>query len=185
MKKKELRTTTCEVRADQEHRRIIGHAAVFEQATDIAGLFNEKVSRDAFNDAIADQNIMALFNHDPNKVLGRTGNGTLKLSIDETGLRYEIDLPDTATGNEVLELVNRGDISKSSFGFRTIEDSYDKETNTRTLLKVELFDVSPVTYPAYDGTDVAVRSIENTKAADRAAKAKRLWSLYTEGKERK
>lgn len=177
-KERERRTVSFEVRADEESRKIVGHAAVFDQAADIGGWFNEVIDRGAFDEAMGNDEIMALFNHDPNLVLGRTGNGTVKLTTDDTGLRYEIDLPDTPTGNEVLELVRSKTIHKSSFGFRVLEESYDYDTDTRTILKVELFDVSPVTYPAYEGTDVSARSIEGKEAAKRAAKAKRQWSLY-------
>ena len=163
---RERHTFDCEVRADVERRVIRGHAAIFDTTTSIGGHFDERVDRRAFNNAmasLAENNVMALFNHDPNQVLGSTRAGTLRLSIDDTGLQYEVDVPNTTVGNDLLELVRRGDISKSSFGFSTVEDKWDREKRLRTLIDVKLFDVSPVTYPAYEGTDAGLRSLQEAE----------------------
>jgi len=96
-------------------------------------------------------------------VLGRTTSGTLRLSTDSVGLRYEVDLPDTSIGRDIAELVKRGDITGSSFKFEILGEKRFKENGTeyRTIEDVQLFDVGPVTYPAYEATSVALRSDES------------------------
>jgi phage head maturation protease len=92
-------------------------------------------------------------------VLGRNKAGTLTLIEDEVGLRMEIDPPDTQTGRDVLAMIRRGDIDQASFGFQTIRDDWEQleDQVLRTLIEVKLFDVSPVTFPAYPQTTVQVR----------------------------
>jgi HK97 family phage prohead protease len=103
-----------------------------------------------------------LWNHDLSNILGRTKSKTLRLSADVTGLRYEIDLPNTTLGRDVGELVARGDVTGSSFAF-SVRANGDNVTRTkegiyvRSINAVDLFDVSPVTVPAYDGTSVQAR----------------------------
>jgi hypothetical protein len=97
--------------------------------------------------------------------LGRNRAGTLKLSEDERGLKIEIDPPDTQFARDLMVSIERGDISQMSFGFETIKDSWERSAegnnlDIRTLEKVRLWDVSPVTFPFYKETDVAVRSHE-------------------------
>jgi hypothetical protein len=105
-----------------------------------------------------------MFNHDPNFVLGRTKAGTLTLTEDEIGLRYDITLPNTLAAKELHESIKRGDISQSSFAFRVVKDSWPSvrsgEMPLRQIEDVELFDVSPVTYPAYEDTTVSARARE-------------------------
>ncbi len=142
--------------------RIVGHASVFGQEADIGGWFREKVAAGAFRRALAEDDVRALFNHDPNIVLGRNRAGTLKLTEDEVGLAYDISPPDTLAARDLLTSIERGDVSQSSFGFRVLREEWDDRSDPplRTILEVELFDVSPVTFPAYPTTDVAVRSLE-------------------------
>jgi len=151
-----------------ESRTIEGYAAVFDAESLPMGWFEdwtEKIDKDAFSEVLEDTDTRALFNHDSNLVLARVPN-TLKLSVDERGLKYEFEAPNTTTGNDLLEMVKRGDISQSSFGFTVKEQkwTYSDDKNlpsVRTILKVEkLYDVSPVTWPAYPDTTVAKRSIE-------------------------
>ena len=140
---------------------IKGHAAVFDQlSTPMLG-FREKIAPGAFRDSVkGGDDVRALFNHDPNYVLGRTKSGTLTLREDNRGLAVEIHPPDAQWAKDLLTTIRRGDVDQMSFGFKVIEDSYegDGESRVRTLRKVELFDVSPVTYPAYPDTDVSVRA---------------------------
>lgn len=156
-----------EVRADGDGPRIVGHAAVFNQYTDL-GWFQERVLPGAFADSIQADDVRALWNHDPNFVLGRNRSGTLKLYEDERGLAIEIDPPDTQTARDLMTLMKRGDITQMSFGFQTLEDSWSygegSDPDKRDLVKVRLWDVSPVTFPAYTNTDVAVRSLEDWRA---------------------
>jgi len=173
-------TSPAELREEGEGtRRIEGHAAVFGEWTTIRSMWGdweERIDSHAFDDAMTDD-VRALFNHEPSRLLGRTKAGTLRLSIDNTGLRYSIDPPNTSTGRDVVELVARGDVDQSSFAFEVIEESWDfeGEVDRRTILKVRLYDVSPVTYPAYEGTDVALRSAPSArdKARNRDAEKRR------------
>jgi len=165
MNNKEVRHISPEFRAFTEDgvKRISGYAAVFESWSEDMGWFREKIARGAFTDALTKGDTVALFNHDSNIVLGRRSSGTLRLKEDEKGLYMEVDLPETQAANDLYKLVERGDIKSQSFGFivETNEWRYGQNgaPDERTIIKVrELFDVSPVTYPAYPDTSVAKRS---------------------------
>jgi hypothetical protein len=153
---------------DGEAARLIGHAAVFNQVAS-GGWFREKIAPGAFADSLQTDDVRALFNHNPDYVLGRNKSGTLKLAEDETGLVSEITPPDTQQARDLLVSIERGDITQMSFAFQTITETWEKgdggEADLRTLVKVKLYDVSPVTYPFYDGTDVAVRSHDQWRSA--------------------
>ena len=162
--KQERRTLHSEFRVEQREdgkKLIRGHAAVFNVETDL-GWFRERIAPGAFRESIETDDVRALFNHDSNFVLGRNKAGTLVMREDERGLYVEIDPPDTQAARDLVTSIERGDISQMSFGFQTIKDSWETEENAakdlRTLEKVKLWDVSPVTFPAYQETDVAVRS---------------------------
>lgn len=145
-----------------------GYAAVFYRADDPGteyGLWAgavERIMPGAFDKAIEGDDVRALFNHDSNYLLGRTTSGTLRLSVDKIGLRYDIDLPDTQVGRDTATSADRGDISGSSFAFAIRESGAEWRRENgieiRELRELELFDVSPVTFPAYKSTTVAVRS---------------------------
>lgn len=158
----EYRIFTSEVRVAKDGKpQIRGYAAVFDAPTDL-GWISERIAPGAFTDAIASgQDVKCLFNHDPNQVLGRTKSGTLRLKEDNTGLHYECDIDKgTSVGKDVHAHIDRGDIDQCSFGFvvRDEEMNYDGEKPLRTIKKVDLYDVSPVTYPAYPTTSVEARS---------------------------
>jgi len=108
--------------------------------------------------------VVALLNHDQNFVLARN-NKTLKLEVDHIGLRYEFEAPNTTAGNDLIENLRLGNISKSSFAFTVEQDDWEFKSNEpdkRTITRVKrLFDVSPVTYPAYPDTTVGQRSRQN------------------------
>ena len=148
-------------------RTVSGYAAVFNSPSEDIG-FIEIIEPGAFRDAIPTSDIRALFNHDPNLILARTASGTLKVSEDAKGLRYEFEIPETTFGNDFRIMLQRGDVSQSSFSFTVKEQAWEtkKMENgdtqyTRRVKKVErLYDVSPVTYPAYPDTEVALRSLE-------------------------
>jgi HK97 family phage prohead protease len=175
-----------ELRAAKDGKRTIsGHAAVFNKDSEPMYGFVERVAAGAFTKSIKEDDVRALFNHDPNLILGRNTAGTLRLSEDETGLAVEIDPPDTQTARDLLVSLERGDISQMSFGFYTRKDewTYDQKTGTttRTLLDCQLFDVSPVTFPAYPDTDVSVRSLEEiAEAGKRAIEAARAAAMPTQ-----
>ncbi|QEX18506.1 Prophage pi2 protein 32 [Hypericibacter terrae] len=147
-----------------------GHAAVFNKLSENLGGFREQVAPGAFLETIQKDDIRALFNHDPNFVLGRNRSKTLTLSEDARGLAIEIEMPDTQTIRDlVVAPIQRRDVSQMSFGFAVRAGGQDwgddgKGNMIRTLKQVRLFDVSPVTFPAYPQTDIAVRSLTEWKA---------------------
>jgi HK97 family phage prohead protease len=171
IKTEERRIVVGELRAitgDGGGQKISGHAAKFDQLSEDLGGFRERIAPGAFAKTIQSADIRALWNHDANIVLGRNKSGTLRLSEDSAGLAYEVDAPDTQLVRDmVLAPIARGDVNQCSFGFFTVSDKWAKVDGewVRTLLEVELFDVSPVTYPAYPQTDVAVRSLKAAQDA--------------------
>ena len=159
----ERRTFAVELRAggDDAAKLITGHGAVFNQEAEIWDGIYEVVRSGAFAKTIQEADVRALFNHDPNFVLGRNKAGTLRLSEDEIGLRYDIDPPDTTWANDLYTSIKRGDITQSSYAFLPVKESWtqrDDGSELRELLEVRLFDVSPVTYPAFVGADTQARS---------------------------
>ena len=124
--------------------------------------FKEKVRSGAFVDSIAKDDIRALFNHDPNYVLGRNRANTLELMEDSVGLKVRIYPPNTSWAKDLATSIRRGDINQMSIGFVVEEDEWSSVDgiDTRELKKVRLFDVSPVTYPAYTSTDVGIRAMQ-------------------------
>jgi HK97 family phage prohead protease len=171
-----------ETRADGS-KAITGYAAVFHRDGEPGTEYRlgpdivERIAPTAFNRAIQEKHdARALFNHDPNMLLGRASAGTLRLSVDQRGLRYEIDIPDTNVGKDVATSIARGDLSGSSFAFRINGKGGQrfekgKEQDVRNIIDVDLFDVGPVTYPAYEGTTTGLRSRE----CDDAIKARDEW----------
>lgn len=158
-----------EQRAGAKNRKIAGYAALFNVETEIAGAFREKVAPGAFRNAIAEDDIRALINHNPERVLGRNKSGTLRLEEDGKGLRFEIDPPETEAARELVHLIERGDVSGASFGFqaRGEEWNHDSRKPLRTLTDVRLLDVSIVTFPAYADAGVALRSLAANSAEKR------------------
>ena len=163
-----------EERADGMGPKITGYAAVFDKWSEDLGGFKEKIRSGAFKKAIGKSDVRGLFNHDSNYVLGRQSNGTLTIKEDKNGLWMEIDPPDTQIIRDlVLAPIKRGDIKEQSFAFvvanggdewKNLHGEKPDEPVTRTITEVdELFDVSPVTYPAYPDTSVALRSMDKAK----------------------
>lgn len=146
-------------------KKIVGHAAVFNQLSEDLGGFREQIAPGAFKNSLKNADVRALWNHDPNFILGRNKAGTLYLNEDKTGLAIEILPPDTQFARDLIISMERGDVTQMSFGFRTVKDKWETQDNNdiRTLIEVDLFDVSPVTYPAYPQTDVALRSLNSWK----------------------
>jgi HK97 family phage prohead protease len=156
---------------------IRGYAARFNSpSSPIGGRFIERIAPGAFDDVLADD-VRALINHDPSLILGRSIAGTLRLSVDGQGLAYEVDLPDTAYARDLATSIGRGDINQSSFGFSLELDGEewsrgDNGMKVRTITKVKrLYDVSPVTYPAYPEATVGLRSLQRFEEAESQATA--------------
>ena len=167
----ERRTFKVELKADSKNGAPImrGIAAVFNSLSEDLGGFREMIAPGAFRDAIVTSDVRALYNHNPDMVLGRTKSGTLKLEENDTGLAFEVEPPDTSFARDLQVSMQRGDIDQCSFGFTvekggaTIERSSDGIL-VRTINKIKaLYDVSPVTYPAYAQTSCAVRDTVSLK----------------------
>lgn len=161
-------------------RTLKGYAVVFGMETTIAGCFIESIAEGAFSACLAARpDVRALFNHVSSEILGRTLSGTLRLAEDAKGLACEIDLPDTTMGRDLATLVARGDISQMSFGFDVTHDEWIEPNDPaglprRIIRAAELFDVSPVTFPAYEDTECGFRSRDEARAIipDFSAKAR-------------
>ena len=166
---------TFEVRAEEGNsRHVVGYASVFDSPS--TGLnFREIIKPGAFDGVIMASDVLALLNHDISRgVLARSnkGVGSLKLSIDDTGLKYELDAPNFALGDELIEGIHRGDIRSSSFAFTVKEERWEKQadgTYIRYIDKIDrLFDVSPVYQPVYEATTCDLRGLEAAKAQAQA-----------------
>lgn len=166
---------TGEIRAN-ESGEISGYAAVFYDGSEGSEfeLWNgatERITPGAFKRSIeSQQDTRALFNHEPDKLLGRISAGTLRLEEDGRGLRYTITMGETSTAKDVREMIKRGDLTGSSFSFTIAEGGEewrdtDEGRQIRHITDVNLLDVGPVTFPAYSGTSANSRSI---KAAERS-----------------
>jgi hypothetical protein len=144
-----------------KQRKIIGYAAVFGALSGDLGGFVEKIQQGAFAKTIGEADIRALFNHDANYVLGRSRAGTLRLWEDARGLGIEILVPDTQWARDLIVTMERGDVDQMSFSFRVVRDAWahTAEQSIRTLIEVELRDISPVTFPAYVQTIAQARSV--------------------------
>lgn len=169
----ETRCLTAELRAEPtESRTITGYAARFDSWSEpIMGWFRERIDSRAFEECDTEDVIMC-FNHNADSILARTTSKTLKIETDERGLHFEFEAPNTSMGNDILELVRRGDISKCSFKFSVEQDEWryaDKENklkyDERTIYRIsKLYDVSLVVYPAYSDTEASARHLEERKA---------------------
>lgn len=160
--------TPIELRADDSKPMLVGYASRFNEPIQPYydwPEFTEIVHPDCFNRTLREMSdILALRNHDPDKILGRTDARTARLSVDSLGLRFEVDLNlETSVGRDTEADVRRGDIRGCSIGFCTVKDDVvsDRETGriTRTLLDVDLFEITPAcTFPANPATEVSLRS---------------------------
>ena len=158
---------------DDGSEKIVGYAAKFNRDSEpIGGMYIEQIAPGAFKKALKKSDTRALFNHNRDKVLGRVSAGTLKLEEDKTGLWIEIDPPDTSYARDLMSLIRRGDITQQSFGFTVAADAWEgleeKEGQVpkRTLKEIDmLYDVSPVTFAAYPDTGVALRHLDEARAA--------------------
>ena len=138
-------------------RTLSGYAATFNDPTAIGG-YTERIAPGAFARSLASgRDVLALLDHRADVLLGRTRSGSLKLSEDAKGLRFELSLPETAAGRDVIALAERGDLGGMSFGFVATDEAWDGDT--RELRAVELHEVSIVqSWPAYSQTEVSLRS---------------------------
>lgn len=167
---RELVSNSIEVREDDNGARTIsGYALKWEMKSHTMGYwkrFKEQFRKGAFSDSLTSDDQLALWSHDTSKVLGRTKNGTLRLSEDDVGLRFELDLPNTTLGNDVHETIKRGDVDGVSFGFQMNKQEWDEadpDNIVRTVTKAKLVEVSPVAFPAYPDSQVSAREYDPYK----------------------
>ena len=168
----------------RDDRHVIeGYGAVFHDGTEKTEYslwddVTEWIEKGAFDRVISEkQDVFGLFNHDPQNILGRTSSGTMKLSVDDIGIFYQIDVPDTSIGKDVLESIKRGDISGSSIGFYVKREEWETKEgkHSRRIFDIDMVDLGPVTWPAYSGTsavsrnDVAKQSFDNWKEKQNSA----------------
>ena len=159
----ERRVLAIAIRA--QGRRLVGYAATFGTPAEIDGRFTETIRAGAFAETLKQrEDVLALVDHDASKLLGRTARGTLRLNEDARGLAFEVDVPPTTLGNDVLAMAARGDLGGMWFGFRTIADHWT-DKRTRELRRVQLVEVSVVhAFPAYPATVVQARKKTLTDA---------------------
>jgi uncharacterized protein len=164
---KEIRTTNLgevELRdeiADSDKMMIGGYAARFNSIIELFSGMQEQIAEGAFRSSL-DGDVRALWDHDTRYVLGRTKNDTLKLREDSIGLGFDLEINDTTYGKDTYKLIKRRDISGVSFGFSVKDEEWKRLDDTvilRTIKDVELFEISPVTFPAYKDTEVFTRSM--------------------------
>jgi HK97 family phage prohead protease len=151
-----------EVRAGDTGDVIVGHAPVWNRYSQNLGGFVEQVAPGACSRAIVEDDIRGLKNHDPSLLLGRNKSGTMRLFEDNVGLRFEIDVPDTTVGRDLVVSAKRGDITGASFSFRVIDQEWgvtDSDFPLRTIKSMQLFDVGPVTFPAYLDSESGLRAL--------------------------
>ena len=160
---------------EEDSRRLEGRAIVFDSYSNNLG-FYEKINRSAVTqELINHSDIIFTFNHDPNQLLARfrNGGGSLDVQLREDGVYFSFDIPNTTLGNDIYELIKRGDISNCSFCFTVSDDANSQKWEKRDgkmyreILKIDgLYDLSAVTYPAYSDTDINARSIEARDLAE-------------------
>jgi HK97 family phage prohead protease len=162
---------------ESKGRTLSGYAAVFDSPT-LIGSFSEVVKKGAFTRSLSSQEapkITAIYEHNPEHLLGRLGSNTLRLWEDDKGLRFELDLPSTTLGNDVAELVKRGDLAGCSFGF--IVRSENWTDTTREILDVDLFEITITSQPAYDATSVDIRA-KNSARLNRLSVAQKYLECF-------
>lgn len=159
----ERRSASIEVRA--RGRRLEGYAALFGVRARI-GTVDEEIRQGAFTGSLSSgHDVLALVDHDPGRLLARTRSRTLRLSQDSTGLAFDLDVPDTGEGRDVLALAERGDLGGMSFGFVVAPGGETRANGVRTLEAVNLHEISIVkAWPAYEGTLVQARSKDTLRA---------------------
>jgi HK97 family phage prohead protease len=155
-----------EIRSNADgSRSISGYAAVFGSLSEDLGGFREKIAPGAFAQSLRDNpDVLCLYGHDSNQILGRVSSGTLTIAEDSVGLRFTCKLPSTSTANDLIALMERGDLGAMSFGFSLTQGGGGDEWTEvngqviRTLTNVVLWEVSVVGQPAYSATSVDLRS---------------------------
>lgn len=179
---KEVRSVDLQFRNDNENRTIDGYAIVFNSLSHDLGGFVEQVSPNALDGVLERSDVVAVLNHDSSRgILGRSryGNGSLKLSVDEHGLRFIVDAPHTSLGDECLEYLRRGDATQCSFAFTVGNDTWTKRDDGSYLRTInsfdKIFDCSILTCtPAYEATSVKCARFAEVLEEERLANEQRM-----------
>ena len=186
MPEKEIRTlpVTLEIRevdGEDSKRTITGSIKYDTDSQDMqdwyGDTFVEQIAAGAFSDSLKTRNVVALWSHDKSQVLGNTKSGTLRLYDGPKELRFELDIPNTTVGNDAWELIKRGDVDGVSFGFKVRSNGAKwsrferdgKKIYRRTVLDADLFEISPVAFPAYPANEVSARGLDEFKLEERRA----------------
>ncbi len=176
MENLELRLFKTELRLSEpdkpDSRKFDGYAAMFDSPSQPMGYYEpmiESIARGAFKRSLADKEQDTIWNYEHNdgKILGRKSSGTVTIIEDEKGLRVQGEIPNTTYGNDIIESLKRNDLKYMSFAFVCRKDQRDNTVSPmkRTLLDVDLYDVSIVVNPAYLSTEANLRSINAVKVS--------------------
>lgn len=176
----EIRETPDE---EASTRTITGAIKYDTNSTDMTDYWGdtlvEQIASGAFSDSLKTRNVVGLWSHDTSQVLGNTKSGSLRIFDGKDELRFELDIPDTTAGNDAWALIQRGDVDGVSFGMRVTKDKWSSEKRDddtkvykRTILNAELYEISPVAFPAYPANEVTARSLEEFKAKEKRAAEK-------------
>lgn len=146
-----------------------GYAVLFNSPANIYDLWVEEIAPGAFSKSLQERDVIAIHSHDSGRVVGRKNAGTLTLREDAKGLQFENPLPDTTDGRDLAVQIGRGDIAGMSFGFRAVKQFWDDsvEPPKRTITEAELYEITYTALPAYDDTEVGLRSLEGARAEKR------------------
>lgn len=135
----------------------------------------EQIASGAFDESLVNRGVVGLWSHDTSQVLGNTKSGSLRIFNTKSELRFELDIPNTTVGNDAWELIKRGDVDGVSFGMKVTKDKWSSEKRgeekiyKRSILNAELFEISPVAFPAYPSNEVSARSFDDYKEQEKRA----------------
>ena len=161
-----------ETRGDEGPPKITGYGLRVGVESEDLGGFREIIAPDV---EIKRRNVTLLWNHDTSKPIAREGNGSLRFGdVDDKGLPFEADPDDTSWSQDAVKSIKAGTVYRTSFGFRKVKDEWSGDGKLRTLRAIEIFDVSPVTFPAYPQTRIAVRAERIASLMDRLDKGEEL-----------
>lgn len=166
-----------EVNEDEGKRTISGLIKYNNESAEMrdwwGDSFVEEIAEGAFDESLKVRDVVGLWSHDTSQVLGNTKSKTLRIENDKKELRFELDIPNTTVGNDAWELIKRGDVDGVSFGMKVTKDKWSSEEREngkvykRSILNAELYEISPVAFPAYPANEVSVRSLDEFKAGEK------------------